>query len=77
MAMVFYLHEDDEDASTISMVREEYSQHSDTVLIRNEDFGTALDSGQAGVTQRVSSLPSSLSDWLDPAQLYIALCSKA
>ena len=54
--MAFYLHEDDEDASTVAMVREEQSQHNDIVLIMNDDFGTALATGQAGVTQRVSGL---------------------
>ncbi|CAL5222146.1 g4468 [Coccomyxa viridis] len=51
--IVFYLHQDDEDASTVSLVREEQSQYNDIVLIRNEDFGNVLATGQAGVTQRV------------------------
>ena len=64
--IVFYLHQDDEDASTVSLVREEQSQYNDIVLIRNEDFGNVLATGQAGVTQRVCGLPS-------PAKLYRAI----
>ena len=56
--IVLYLHEDDEDASTVSLVRDEQSQYNDIVLIRSEDFKNALATGQAGVTQRVCGLPS-------------------
>ena len=54
---LFYLHEDDGSESEVSHIHEEQREHNDLVIIRNEDIGVALSTGQAGVTQRVGDSP--------------------
>ena len=56
----FYLHEDERSDSEKLLVHEERREHDDIVVIRNDDVGVALSTGQAGVTQRVGDLPQDL-----------------
>ena len=44
----------------LSLVQEERREDNDIVVIRNDDVGVALSTGQAGVTQRVGDLPQDL-----------------
>ena len=60
LIMLFYLHENLKGAGEdITEVNEEQAQYNDLVIIRDEDFGFELATGQAGVTQRVGGLPFS------------------